>query len=492
MEDGGLDSSTMERERVSSTSQPQDCEQMARRGKRPRNKVKKKDEEVKLLIPAEPSLQLQLQNHTAQKVGAWTKHDEITILNALINLKGIKSKRVDYAALYESIKQSLHRQSATHLDLQKKIKCLKEKYKRTRTPSVPDEEELFYLSHRVWGEVNKDHDIKQQFTCQSTSSSIGFFESLDPLASDKIFVGDLGLVLTTISRNHSNPLQVALHQYKLVSQSLSIRKSHGNQILEARITPKKEEHSELEEQKIARSYFNMKIQHAQLVSDAYNASHGFGNTVINMATDCVIKEDAPKVMNESNGPQTTIVCWKPITGKPSDTIPKSVKEMCHSQKRKKKRKRKIKNQEKHCDSSIQSQLEMENRSAVADSKDINESATSTQMHTLPDGLAIEVLVKGKSDGKVASPGKQVKINFIAKLRDTGCTVGSTIGAAPHQFRLGYEKVLKGLNIGIEGMHVGEKRRLTIPPSLGPGSKAKPPILPDTWLLYEVELVDICE
>lgn len=135
---------------------------------------------------------------------------------------------------------------------------------------------------------------------------------------------------------------------------------------------------------------------------------------------------------------------------------------------------------------------MTNWNAVANAKDINESATLTQINALPDGLAVEVLVKGKADGKVASPGKQVKVNFIARLRDTGCIVGSNIGAAPHQFCLGYKKVLKGLNIGIEGMHVGEKRRLTIPPSLGHGSKAKPPILPDSWLVYEVELVDICE
>lgn len=81
--------------------------------------------------------------------------------------------------------------------------------------------------------------------------------------------------------------------------------------------------------------------------------------------------------------------------------------MCHSQERKKKKKRKIKNQEKHCDSSIQSQLEMTNWNAVANAKDINESATLTQINALPDGLAVEVLVKGKADGKVASPGKQV-------------------------------------------------------------------------------------
>ncbi|XP_027770860.1 uncharacterized protein LOC107008897 isoform X2 [Solanum pennellii] len=459
----------------------------------------------------------------SEKVGAWSKEDEITILKGLIKLKTEKGKiRFDYVQLYDSIKQSLAHKSATPLHLQKKIKCLREKYKNnfnksTRTWSIPHEEELFYLSDEIWGK--DDHQQlkipssslmnQQQLTIPSSSlmnqqhltlpsSSLMNQQQLTlPSSSlmnqqftisDTTFVGDLGLALTTMSRNQSNQMQVALQQFELVSQSLSIRKSYANQILHAHITLKEG----LSEQKIARSYFDTKIQHAQLVSDAYNASHSFGGSLVNIVSDCVLKEDATKVMNEGNCPPATIGCRKPITGKPSGTSLKSVREMCHSQERKKKKKRKIENPEKHRDSSIQSQLEMENQSAVAYAKNNNESAKSSDIHTLSDGLTVEVMVKGKADGKVASLGKQIKIHFIAKLRDTGCIVGSTIGAAPHQFCLGYEKVLKGLNIGIEGMHVGEKRRLTIPPSLGPGRKAKPPIMPDSWLLYEVELVDICE
>ncbi|XP_010315531.2 uncharacterized protein FKBP43 isoform X1 [Solanum lycopersicum] len=481
----------------------------------------------------------------SEKVGAWSKEDEITILKGLIKLKTEKGKiRFDYVQLYDSIKQSLAHKSATPLHLQKKIKCLREKYKNnfnksTRTWSIPHEEELFYLSDKIWGKddhqqlkipssslmnqqqltipssslMNQQHLTlpssslmnQQQLTLPSSSLMNQQQLTLPSSSlmnqqftiSDTTFVGDLGLALTTMSRNQSNQMQVALQQFKLVSQSLSIRKSYANQILHAHITLKEEG---LSEQKIARSYFDTKIQHAQLVSDAYNASHGFGGSLVNIVSDCVLKEDATKVMNEGSCPPATIGCRKPINGKPSGTSLKSVREMCHSQERKKKKKRKIENPEKHRDSSIQSQLEMENQSAVAYAKINYESAKSSDIHTLSDGLTVEVMVKGKADGKVASLGKQIKIHFIAKLRDAGCIVGSTIGAAPHQFCLGlslliivcYEKVLKGLNIGIEGMHVGEKRRLTIPPSLGPGRKAKPPIMPDSWLLYEVELVDICE
>ncbi|XP_015165521.1 uncharacterized protein [Solanum tuberosum] len=426
-------------------SQPQDCEEMLRRGK---------------LMPAAAAggssinkKMIKKNRASSEKVGAWSKEDEITILKGLIKLKTEKGKnRFDYVQLYESIKQSVGHKSATALHLQKKVKSLREKYKNnlknSRTPTIPHEEELFYLSDKIWGK-DDHHIMNQQLTIPSSSLDMNQqFTISSPEESDTTFVGDLGLALTTMSRNQSNPLQVALQQFKLVSQSLSIRKSYANQILQA---PKKEELSELEEQKIARSYFDTKIQHAQLVSDAYNASHGFGGSLINIVSDCVLKEDTRKAMNEGNCRTATIGCWKPITGKSSSTSPKSVSERCHLQERKKKKKRKIENQEKHRDSSIQSQLEMENRSAVANAKDINESATSSQMHTLPDGLTVEVMVKGKVDGKVASPGKQIKIHFIAKLRDTGCTVGSTIGATPHQFCLGYEKVLKGLNIGIEAL-----------------------------------------
>ncbi|XP_060194301.1 uncharacterized protein LOC132623538 isoform X2 [Lycium barbarum] len=346
----------------------------------------------------------------------------------------------------------------------------KNNLKRGRTPSVPHEEELFYLSDKIWGDVNQDHEINQQFTRQSSTSSSSFrpYNSLDPRPSDRFFVGEVGLALTAITRNQSNPVQVALEQFKLLSQSLNTRKNYGNQILEAWITPKKELY-ELEEQKIAMSYLDTKIKHGRLVSDACNASHGFGNEFsqgkqgfCNIATDYGLKEDRPKAINGG-----TIGCWKPITGKASNTSP-------HSQERKKKKKRKIKNQENHCDSCIPSH-------AFASFKEINESATS-----LPDGMTVEVLVKGKPDGKVASPGKQVKIYFTLKVKDAEDFFASIIGGAPYILNLGYEKTCKGLSIGIEGMHVGEKRRLTIPPSWGLTQ------LPDSWIQYDVELVDICE
>ena len=80
--------------------------------------------------------------------------------------------------------------------------------------------------------------MNQQLTMSSSSLDHQQLTISFPEESDTTFVGDLGLALTTMSRNQSNQMQVALQQFKLVSQSLSIRKSYANQILHAHITLK--------------------------------------------------------------------------------------------------------------------------------------------------------------------------------------------------------------------------------------------------------------
>lgn len=62
---------------------------------------------------------------------------------------------------------------------------------------------------------------------------------------------------------------------------------------------------------------------------------------------------------------------------------------------------------------------------------------------------------------------------------------------PFSFKLGVGQVIKGWDQGLLDMCVGEKRKLTIPPSLGYGDRGAGNVIPaGATLMFEVELINI--
>ncbi|XP_066021812.1 uncharacterized protein [Pocillopora verrucosa] len=65
------------------------------------------------------------------------------------------------------------------------------------------------------------------------------------------------------------------------------------------------------------------------------------------------------------------------------------------------------------------------------------------------------------------------------------------GREPLEFQLGKGKVIKGWEMGIKGMCIGEKRKLIIPPHLGYGAHGIQNVIPpDSVLIFTTELMSI--
>ncbi|MEI6223403.1 MAG: FKBP-type peptidyl-prolyl cis-trans isomerase [Deltaproteobacteria bacterium] len=101
---------------------------------------------------------------------------------------------------------------------------------------------------------------------------------------------------------------------------------------------------------------------------------------------------------------------------------------------------------------------------------------------------IEDLVTGK--GPEAVRGKSVQVHYTGWLLD-GTKFDSSVGGDPFSFRLGAGEVIEGWDLGVAGMKVGGKRKLTLHPDLGYGPRGAPPVIPpNATLVFEVELLGV--
>lgn len=112
--------------------------------------------------------------------------------------------------------------------------------------------------------------------------------------------------------------------------------------------------------------------------------------------------------------------------------------------------------------------------------------------TTESGLKIEVQKAGS--GKTAEAGREVTVHYTGWLVDGKEFDSSrTAGRQPLVFPLGAGRVIKGWDEGVQGMVVGEKRKLTIPPQLGYGERGAGGVIPpNATLIFEVELLDVGE
>ena len=113
--------------------------------------------------------------------------------------------------------------------------------------------------------------------------------------------------------------------------------------------------------------------------------------------------------------------------------------------------------------------------------------------TTSSGLVIDDTTPGTGDTAVA--GKEVTVHYTGWVYDKGAK-GKKFDSSkdrgdPFVFPLGEGQVIKGWDEGVQGMKVGGRRRLTIPPDMAYGKRgAGGAIGPDETLVFVVDLVGV--
>lgn len=132
----------------------------------------------------------------------------------------------------------------------------------------------------------------------------------------------------------------------------------------------------------------------------------------------------------------------------------------------------------------------ENPSAVAGCP----SPNADGIIEITDGLTAKIRSKGY--GRAAEPGDFADVHTTLWLYDEsaeggrGTEIWTSGGDRPFQFQLAAGQVIKGWDLGVACMLIGETRELRIAPELGYGARGKPPVPPNATLLFEIELVNL--
>lgn len=130
-------------------------------------------------------------------------------------------------------------------------------------------------------------------------------------------------------------------------------------------------------------------------------------------------------------------------------------------------------------------LDLRNRGGQTDDHLIVATDT-THMNTAIEGLQIDILTPGTGAG--AESGQTLIVDYTGMLTDGTVFDSSIPRGQPFPVRLGRGEVIRGWDLGLVGMRVGEKRKLTISSELAYGREGISGVIPpNATLIFEITL-----
>lgn len=119
------------------------------------------------------------------------------------------------------------------------------------------------------------------------------------------------------------------------------------------------------------------------------------------------------------------------------------------------------------------------------------------MRSLGMGVRVQELSSG--NGQLVKDRSRIRVHYVGRLgvprkginEQSTFSLGKVFDQSrgkPLCFRLGRGEVIKGWDIGIQGMRAGGRRRILVPPAAAYGDQTLPDIPPQSTLIFDVSLL----
>ena len=119
-------------------------------------------------------------------------------------------------------------------------------------------------------------------------------------------------------------------------------------------------------------------------------------------------------------------------------------------------------------------------------------AGETVVELTADKGVIKKIIKEGEEGPTPEEGQEVLVNYTGRLTD-GTEFDSSRDKEALKIIIGVGQVIKGWDIGIMSMKLGEKAELTLTAEYGYGPVGSPPKIPGgATLIFDVELIQISD
>lgn len=149
------------------------------------------------------------------------------------------------------------------------------------------------------------------------------------------------------------------------------------------------------------------------------------------------------------------------------------------------------NQDLTADISNQVNLDNSNQNQINSEKKENKNKKSTEEKNEPENNDLKIKTLQAGNGQEVKNNDLVSVQYKGYLEDGTEFDSSYKHNQPFEFTVGQGQVIKGWDLGLVGMKIGEKRKLTIPSELGYGERGAGNVIPpNATLIFEIELLEI--